>query len=178
MARKKRKAVEPQNTAPPSIGYADSAADFTCANAVEAGQVTTAKVYMRRDRLDDLLSRHVISGEGWRVLNAYRTAWERGGFDRSRSCLDNSVGAGDGIGLAIITARRTFTEMHQRIPAICRETVADIVLHGRSLVARADSCGRSLTAVKDELRRAVIALMVRVERPLDGRNESCSLSPS
>jgi hypothetical protein len=168
MARKKRKAQTPQNAAPASVGYADSVGDFTCTNAVESGQVTAAKVYKRRDRLDDLLSRHVINGEGWRVLNAYRTAWEQGSFDRSRSCLDSSVGNGDGLAVAIIMARRLYAEMRARVPAICKATLDAVVIDGRTLeaVALARSSGAragvgALAAVRDELRRSVEALMVR-----------------
>lgn len=182
MGKRKPKKPKPTiaDTCPASMGLADAPNDFAAANAVEAGQITRTTVYRRRDRLDDLLARKVIDADGWRILNDYRSTYERGGFDRMRSCLDNSIGHSDGMSIAIISAQRSFAAMRGRVPAIYINTLDAVAIEGRTLEAIASDrqpmrsrparyvMGRtnratngSLAIVREELLRAIEALMIR-----------------
>lgn len=131
-ARKSRATVE--ELLPASMGLADAANDFTVGQVVEAGQTTRAKVYRRRDQLDELHNRSVINGEGWQLLYNYRATWQKAGFDRSRSCLDDRTGgAGDGMAVSITAARRAFAAMRYRVRPILRPTLDAIALENMSL---------------------------------------------
>lgn len=131
-ARKARAQVD--EMLPASLGLADAANDFAVGQVVEAGQTTRAKVYRRRDQLDELHNRSVINGEGWQVLYNYRSTWEKSGFDRSRSCLDDRTGGkGEGASPQTVAARRAFASMRYRVRPILRATLDAIALDNMSL---------------------------------------------